>query len=213
MLGANISAIRRFKIPTYFARTDASSTIGGGGYLSKQLNGPPIEASEVVIRWTKEELEIFRESEICINTLEYYTALYVIMAHGRTLKGNVIHMEVDNTAAVAWLRKCRTKGCPAADALARIFTLYCITSDITLMITHIPGTDNSFADLLSRDSSLQENLGYDGLNSPKEKNSGDGIAYENSSRKESCRKLLYLCVTRPGAMHLAELLTVLTEVQ
>ena len=78
------------------------------------------------IRWTGEELLAFQRMGVSINTLEYYATIYYVMLWAETLRGTVVFLECDNTAAAAWLMRGRTaRDNAAADAIAKIFTLFC----------------------------------------------------------------------------------------
>jgi hypothetical protein len=107
ILGARIDAVRRCPTVSIYMRTDASSLIGAGGVVSMTQGGDSLDWPDSAIRWTKRELEMFLEGEIYINTLEYFAAVYCIMLWGDRLRGHVISLECDNTAAVAWLSKGR----------------------------------------------------------------------------------------------------------
>ena len=56
LLAADIGAVRRQVTPTVFLRTDASSLIGGGGYLADVCGGAARKMEGEGIRWTQAEL-------------------------------------------------------------------------------------------------------------------------------------------------------------
>jgi hypothetical protein len=111
--------------------------------------------TQLAIRWTKEEFTAFSKMGISINTLEYFAVVYTVIQMGSLVHNKIIHSECDNTTAVAWLLKSRSKGNRASDAIARIFTLYCMKCNIVILSTHLPGVVNVRADWLSRDLVLR----------------------------------------------------------
>ena len=194
ILGASIDAVRREKVPQWFLRTDAAKTIGGGAVLSITKGGPIEDMPGDAIRWTRAEVRAFEQMAISINTLEYYAAVYYIMLWADKLRDSVVFVECDNTAAVAWLMKKRAVGGNlAADALAKIFSLFCLIYKIRITSAHIRGVDNTAADFRSRD------LVY--LSQAADESMCHGIESRECSRQEICRSLLYTCVVSPEAMH------------
>ena len=170
---------------------------------SLTMGGEAIELGGAQIRWTRAELEVFREMNISINVLEYFTAMFYIMVWASEFEGRVIHVECDNTAAVSWLMKSRANGGNVvANLLAKIFTLFLLRHCITLICTHLAGEKNVVADFHSRDLSL----------CPQEADEGvvDGQLWRNSSRRDACRNLLFYIVTKPERMHGRELVRALT---
>jgi len=151
-------------------------------------------------------MRVFDEQNISINTLEYYAAVYFVMLWADRFIGQVIHLECDNTAAVSWLMKSRANtGNEAADALTKIFSLFCLTHSIVVTSSHLPGVDNIIADFRSRDL---EHMAQDG-----DEELCRGTIFEACTRKEVCRRILHVCVTRPSSMcgkNLRSLLTSLT---
>ena len=206
ILGGDIDALRRMKVPHFHMRTDASTTVGGGGLVSLTSGGFPLSVPDDAIRWTVEEMRVFDEQNISINTLEYYAAVYFVMLWADRFIGQVIHLECDNTAAVSWLMKSRANtGNEAADALTKIFSLFCLTHSIVVTSSHLPGVDNVIADFRSRDL---EHMAQDG-----DEELCRGTIFEACTRKEVCRRILHACVTRPSSMcgkNLRSLLTSLT---
>jgi hypothetical protein len=203
LLGASIDAMRANKTPTIFLRTDASSLVGGGAILSESRGGEDTwHLPDAAIRWTISERKSFEDMNISINVLEYFTATYYILLWAPHLKGQTIWMECDNTAAVSWLLRSRTKGNPAADAIARVFSLFCLLENIDYTCTHLSGEHNVIADFRSRDL-LYHAQEADEMT--------DGSQSTDMSRRGICRKLLHLCVTKPETMHGQELVNVLTS--
>jgi hypothetical protein len=210
VLGADINSVRRNATASVFLYTDASTSIGAGGYLSLIEEGEPIPLDGGAIRWTRAEAMEFGRQGISINVLEYFAAVFYVMLWVDQLRGKVLHVKSDNTAAVAWLMKSRSAGGnPAADAIARLFSLFLLRANIRIISSHIAGVDNILADFRSRDLSLL----------PQEADEGvvvseaivDGQRLEGCSRRALCRSVLYICATKPESMHGPTLAAVLTR--
>ena len=203
VLGAQIQNIRRDAKASVFLRTDASSEIGGGAVMSLTLGGPPVAMKKEEIRWTREEIRVFIENNVSINVLEYFTVVFYVMLWSSSLAGKVVHVESDNTAAVSWLKKNRTKGRnPLSDSLAKLFTLFCIRKEISLLSTHLPGRLNDAADLRSRDLSRCPQASDEGIvQELLDEETRPGAEWRSCSKLVLCRSLLYLCVTKPTRMH------------
>ena len=202
IIGISIDAARINKIATIFMRTDASSLVGGGGYISLTLDGKPLDLSDPSIRWTVMERNCFIEMEISINVSEYFTVIYFVLLWVDQLRGKIVLIECDNTAAVSWLCKSRAKN-TAADSLAKIFTLFCLKENITLLCKHIKGINNDIADFRPRDINIYSQDMEEGIVT--------GQISKSYSRKVICRNLLYLSVTQPEAMRGLSLLELLTH--
>ena len=193
VLGVSLDAVRRLKLPTMYMRTDASTTVGGGGLVSLTAGGEPLSVPDDAIRWTAEEMRVFALQSISINTLQYYAAIYFVMLWSHLFVGHIVHLECDNTAAVSWLMKCRANaGNEAADALAKIFSLFCLKHSITIISTHLRGVDNVIADFRSRDLEYMAQAG--------DENICRGTLSESSTRKEICRRILHTCVVSPSSI-------------
>ena len=205
LLGCSIDIARRVKMPTRFLRTDASSTKGGGGCMSVLKGGEPLPLAGDAIRWTRREAEVFEFWGISINVLEYFTVAYYVMLWAPELKGHVVHVECDNSAAVSWLVKKRGSGVLAADAITRIFSLFCIVEHISLFTTHIAGIDNVTADFRSRD------LEYYAQGEDERFEDMEHVGSFN--RQGALRRLLHLCVTKPEEVHGQALVTILTHLR
>lgn len=203
-LAASINSVRRVKTPSLYIRTDASSSIGGGAVVSQSRGGPALPAFKGdAIRWTSEELSMFMGMGVSINVLEYYVVVYYILLWSEEFKGLVLHIECDNTSAVSWLVKSRANHSPAADSLAKLFSLFCLRMNICIVCTHIPGVDNVVADFLSRNIPYRAQDADDHL--------ADGDWRQACTRQELCRRLLKLSVTEPEAMHGPNALELLTR--
>jgi hypothetical protein len=201
VLGADIEAVRRSPTATVFLRTDASSLIGGGGFLSDVQGGEPRKREREGIRWTVTELKVFADLGVSINVLEYFVAMFYIMLWAEDFRGRCVLLECDNTAAVSWLMKKRaTKGSPATDALVKLFSLFCLHEKIVILSTHIRGVDNTIADFRSRDLDFAAQEADEGLLASEETH---GTTSAECSRLVLCRRVLLLCVTRPDETHWA----------
>ena len=205
LLGCSLDIARRVKSPTRFLRTDASSTIGGGGCLSVIKGGVSLSLPGDAIRWTRSEMKVFESWGISINVLEYFTVVYYVMLWASELSGHVVHVECDNSAAVSWLVKKRGSGVKAADAITRIFSLFCHIEHVSLFTTHIAGVDNVIADFRSRD------LEY--YAQGEDERFEDMDCVDNCNRQGALRRLLHLCVTKPEEMHGPALVNLLTHLR
>ncbi len=91
-----------------------------------------------------------------INVLEYFVIMYLVMLWGPQLRGKIVGIQCDNSAAVSWLQKNRgSNKSPISETLCHIFSLFLIAYDITLVVWHIEGVLNVKSDFLSRDAFLQ----------------------------------------------------------
>ena len=191
LIGDSINHLRTNLVATRFARTDASSTVGGGAVLSLSEGGDPISEAGNAIRWTKAELNLFIQLKISINVLEYFVIVYYTMIWVEHLAGQVISVECDNTSAVSWILKHRTRseGGEGLDAVAKMFTLFCLIYNIKILCKHIHGVENIIADFNSRDLDLLCQEGDEEL--------FHGMLSNNFSRQMSCRRLLFDCLTKP----------------
>jgi len=206
VLGASIDAVRRLRVPRWYMTTDAAKTIGGGATLSATKGGELENMPGDAIRWTKEEMGSFQRMGVSINTLEYYAVVYYVMLWAEKLRESVVFVECDNTSAVAWLMKSRAAGGNvAADALAKIFSLFCLTHRISITSKHIPGVDNVAADFRSRD------LAY--LSQEADESTCHGAMSDTSSRRAVCRSLLSECVNTPERIDGRRIHEVLTRLR
>ena len=204
VLAASISSVRRALQPERFMHTDASTSVGGGAYVSlSQHTAALAEFSGAPIRWTVAEIEMFQRMKISINVLEYFTVVYYVMSWGELFRGMVVHVKCDNTAAVSWIMRNRAKNNIAAESLSRIFSLFCLSYNITLICTHIKGIDNTLADYLSRDLELAPQ-DWDEPTMVE-----DGEEWSGWPRQALCRQLLQICITTSSGMHGQQILKVL----
>ena len=205
VLAASISSVRRTLCPDRFMHTDASTSVGGGAYVSATKDSEALaDFKAEPIRWTRAEMLMFQQMGISINVLEYFTVVYYVMLWGDTFRNMVVHVKCDNTAAVSWIMRNRAKNNTAAESLSRIFSLFCLSHNITLICTHIKGIDNVLADYLSRDL----NLAPQDMDEPL--TSEDGEEWKTWPRQVLCRRLLQICITKSSEMHGQAILKVLT---
>jgi len=124
------------------AYTDASSTIGGGYYIDDYSYGQ--------FKWSPAEKLLFGRGDLTdINGLEFVTAVCAVIGNREYLRGKVVHLHVDNTAAVTWLNKQRTSQLFGQTWIKLLISVL-LTHDILLDCVHIAGEANVFADALSR---------------------------------------------------------------
>ena len=161
-LSTDISSLRRIAIPTIFVCGDACTGVGGGGWLGSSLSEES-SGNETYIRWSPTEFQAFDQFQkdhdgkpVDINVLEYFVIMYLVMLWGPQLKGKVVGIQCDNSAAVSWLQRNRgSNKSPISETLCHVFSLFIISYDITLVVSHIKGILNVKSDYLSRDPLLQ----------------------------------------------------------
>jgi hypothetical protein len=194
-----ISHLRRSVEVDIYLISDASTSVGGGGWFSQTNTYDESETPsfEAFIRWTEDELRAFAEgingTKISINVLEYFMVIYMVMLRGNELRGKRIGIKCDNTAAVAWLQKSRASNkSPAGECLVQVFSLYCIFMNIVLVPSHLAGVLNIRADRLSRDLLLQELKAVD-------VDLKDKRWWHGQSREAICRLLLRASISMPSS--------------
>ena len=132
--------------------TDASTSIGGGYYIPMPDCRDGSTGHFGQVKWSEEEKLMFGVVEVQdtdINILEFITVVLAILAEKDFLRGFTVRVQVDNTAAISWLNKLRTKhvnGQLWVAVLVDTLLLY----NITLICDHIAGVSNIIADGLSR---------------------------------------------------------------
>ena len=214
-IAASISAVRRNHTPDLYLVTDASSLVGGGAYVSRFKDGTElVEFSTRPVRWTRHEKELFIKMEVSINVLEYFIVIYHILLFGEQYRDSVVHVQCDNTSAISWIMKNKTKTNTAADALARIFSLFCLTHNIIIICVHIRGVDNTIADFRSRDLNLAAQEADEDLptNLEEEAQAG-GTQSRGSQRAKTCRELLEICLSNKDQANGQRILKVLTRLR
>lgn len=147
--------------------TDASTSVGGGAWLSRFADPTFTPHGQGCIRWRPEELAVIESNAGIINVLEYITVIYYVLCWGHLLRDSVVAVRCDNTAAVSWLSKNRSGGqLKAAYDLIQIASVFMAAQNIKLSCTHLAGILNELADHLSRDISLQEFIELRGTTQP-----------------------------------------------
>jgi hypothetical protein len=209
LLACPIGHVRVNLAPTLWIYSDASTSVGGGAALcrSEELVDSNIIGTSA-IRWSADEFEIFSQQEVTINTLEFYAVIYHMLLWGKEIQGVVLKVYCDNTSAVSWIHKQR--GNAKSDvtmALVRVLSLWCLVSKVVVISTHIPGVDNTLADDLSRNLSMNDQVSGECQGG----DTKDGRWWSNLSRPAVCRELLRQCVTRPDKLHLQDLLSLVSS--
>lgn len=191
LFSAGIERLATKPAPQLVITSDASKLTGGGAWMVLE-DGTQLEC---VIRWTPEELEAIKgmrnlEKGVSINILEFFVVMYaVILWGGEHLKGKVVQVNCDNTAAVSWILKQRgSNKAPVGEFLLQIFVLYSISIDSMIFSQHLAGILNTHADYLSRSLSLQEV-------SRAPVNTKEDDWWKGLSRQEICRSLLSQAMT------------------
>ena len=152
--GISIDVCRESKTPNMFGRMDASTDYGCGGFLSRTKDGPAIAACS--LQWTRAELAWFNKLKVSINTLEFYAFFYCLLvwstdkALAPLLRDAVIHVELDNTAAISYLLKNRANSKSTAHCIVRLYSLAVALFGWSLVSSHLAGILNTRSDLLSR---------------------------------------------------------------
>jgi hypothetical protein len=196
-----IGLIAEGRAPDFLLQTDASTSIGGGGWLASYGDQSTIIRSAVV-RWTTEELRSFLGARTDINVLEFFTAAALIMSWGDLLKGKKVLVRINNTSAKKWLVSNRfTEGAAWADSFMSLFSLYCAMMNIFVVSEHVAGVLNVFADRLSRDLSMQESWCRESTR--------EDVLSKITSKGKLCRRFFLDCARRRSRMPLPSLLTVL----
>ena len=114
--------------------TDASN-LGWGGHLGGQSTGGT---------WSLEEKELH------INILELKAILFSMQAFAHVLEGRHIRVFCDNTTAINYVNEMGgTKSKSCNDVASQIWD-WCLEHKSWVTCTHIPGKDNTLADLASR---------------------------------------------------------------
>ena len=170
------SSIDRLRINIHFQwflLTDASTSIGGGGWIVPNIHkytstSPELQCytcddhhpiREGFIRWSESELSEFADLDGIINVLEFFVVIYYVILWSDILQNTTTVIRCDNSAAISWIAHHRSRGkLSAGFSLTRAFTIFCASKNIHLIPIHLAGVLNSHADYLSRDLSLQETL-------------------------------------------------------
>jgi hypothetical protein len=143
-------------LPEHVIHSDASTTIGVGGWMGVDCHTPERQFSA---RWTGAEQKWHTSIDANINVLEYAAMVMCVVSWSDRLEGSVIAVYMDNTTAVSWALRQRGKGSvepSIGELVVKFFSLFCSTHRITIVPSHIAGTANTLADSLSRDVCLQQ---------------------------------------------------------
>jgi hypothetical protein len=215
-MSASISHLRRDIGVDCYLITDASTTIGCGGWFSSSnvYNEDDMPIYEGFLRWTEDELAAFaigvNGKPIDINVMEYFAVVYFVMMAGSRLRGKRVGIKCDNTAAVAWLQKSRAStSSPIGELLVQTFALYCIAMDITLVPSHVAGIKNVRADDLSRNVFLQESQSA-GDPSQRPLDLKDPQWWKGQRREVVCRQFLMASISMPWNLHWSNRLSLLS---
>jgi hypothetical protein len=119
--------------------TDASSTIGYGGYFNGQW---------FCDRWPI-DLPNISDASLSMAFLELYPIVVASILWGSTWSGKRIVFNCDNQATVHIITKGRSKE-PIIMKLMRRLTMCALRNNFAIYSVYVPGVHNSIADSLSR---------------------------------------------------------------
>lgn len=114
--------------------TDASS-LGWGGHLNNRATSGS---------WSLEEKLLH------INALELKAILFVLQTFRRELKGHYIKVYCDNTTAMTYVNEMGGTRSQVCNVIAGHIWQWCVDNGAWITCSHIPGKDNTLADLASR---------------------------------------------------------------
>jgi len=153
--GVSIDVLRSTFRPTLFMRGDACTGNGCGIYLSIHGHDGPI-VEQLLFRWTRLELLLFKRLGTTINCMEFVAGLYGLLVWSVRLLGTqyclrdaAISLECDNVTAISYFLKARARSA----APARVIQLYSIAKTIfgwNDRPAFLKGEKNVRADGLSR---------------------------------------------------------------
>ena len=92
--------------------TDATTSLGGGYHIPLVDTGGDSAGHFGQVLWSEEERLLFGAADLeatDINVLEFVTAILTVVSERELLRGRVVRINVDNTAAISWLNKLRAK--------------------------------------------------------------------------------------------------------
>ncbi len=81
--------------------------------------------------------------------MEFITVILAVITEREYLEGQVLLVNVDNTAAISWLNKLKSKHLNGQLWVTLLVTVL-LEYRITLVCTHVAGISNTIADGLSR---------------------------------------------------------------
>jgi len=134
-------------MPTVRMRTDACPT-GWGAVLYPQQEGPPSRC-KAWAHW------LASEASSHINVLETRACTKGLQAFAASVRGQTLRWESDNNVAVFSVKKWKSRKLSMRAALEELRET-CRQLGVTLQAEHIPGTENTEADELSRRSDRED---------------------------------------------------------
>jgi hypothetical protein len=133
--------------------TDAATSVGGGYHLPfSTVSSDGSSGHFGQFLWSDEERYIFGTAALestDINVLEFVTAILAVITERETLRGHVVRINVDNTAAISWLNKLRVKH-EWGQMWVALLVYVMLEYKIIIVCLHIAGIANTVADDLSR---------------------------------------------------------------
>ena len=90
----------------------AATSLGGGDRIPLVDAGDGSAGHVGQVLWSEEERLLFGAADLeatDINVLEFVTAILTVVSERVLLRGRVVRINVDNTAAISWLNKLRAK--------------------------------------------------------------------------------------------------------
>ena len=132
--------------------TAAATSLGGGYHipLVDAVDGSSGHFGQFL--WSEAERLLFGAADLettDINVLEFVTAILAVVSERELLRGRVVRINVDNTAAISWLNKLRAKHVYGQVWVALLIYVM-LEYSITIVCIHIAGVANITADALSR---------------------------------------------------------------
>ena len=117
--------------------TDASSTLGCGGYHKEKW---------FIAEWEDHYLQ---DSQPSINYLELYAVTVAILLWAQDYKNRWITLFCDNMSVIHMINTTSSK-CKNCMILIRLIVLHCLVHNVKITAKHVLGVENSYADHLSR---------------------------------------------------------------
>jgi hypothetical protein len=106
---------------------------------------------------------VFEEINQHINVLELMVVVVAVWSNVALFRNRSVRVFIDNTSAISWIKAMRSNS-PLAKPWIRLLVLLCVTFNIHISPTHIPGVLNVIADGLSRDiQKIIQSLSQSGL--------------------------------------------------
>ena len=120
--------------PDLIIETDASQTGWGARCGNLQTGGP----------WSP------KEAAMHINCLELLAATLAIQTFAKRKENVLIHLKMDSTSALTYINKMGGTVSPDLNRLTKELWSWCLTKNVTLRASHLPGILNKRADEESR---------------------------------------------------------------